>query len=261
MSRSSLPEIRDEDSDYDEKEDPAEILSQLFEFADTDFARNLGNYIYRSYRKIFTKSRIATAEGKRLSRMALISYLNKERRRRDLALDETEFDIDARDDIIEYYVLELIDRLGSQPLTESAAKSLSDLKQTLEDPYAWPYNYDVDDNLDDVLSFAFRPPSEIPVPVEEGGEEKNPCTLSNPWVYRCPKCDGYPDVVTQTPIPRGAGVCVDKACYDGRDRGDTLSAWLHRKPIVPHTNRRLTHRDFRSMLENPLIPPTCIRGG
>ncbi len=34
MCRPSLHEIRDEDGDYDEKEDPAEILSQLFEFAD-----------------------------------------------------------------------------------------------------------------------------------------------------------------------------------------------------------------------------------
>ena len=36
MSRLSFLEIRDEDSDYDEKEDPAEILSQLFEFTDAD---------------------------------------------------------------------------------------------------------------------------------------------------------------------------------------------------------------------------------
>ena len=118
------------------------------------------------------------------------------------------------------------------------------------------------ENLDGVVAFAFQSDSaEMP---ESKAKESydNPCTIDNPRVYRCPKCDGSIDVVTQTPIPRGAGVCVDKACYDGRERDDNLFAWLHRKASVPHTTRRMTQAGFRALLRTyPTPPGNCIRGG
>jgi len=141
------------ESDYenmeDEKEDPSERLDQLFELADTDFGRNLINYIYRVTRKAFTNSRIAAAEGRRLSGLALISYLNGNRMSRVLALNEEDCSIDARDDIIQYYVLELIDRLGSNPLNELDGEVLEELRQD-------EWHYDVSENLDNVVAFSFQ---------------------------------------------------------------------------------------------------------
>ncbi len=166
---------------------------------------------------------------------------------RVLALNEEDCSIDARDDIIQYYVLELIDRLGSNPLNELDGEVLEELRQD-------EWHYDVSENLDNVVAFSFQTDSAEMSESKAGEGYDNPCTNDTPRVYRCPKCDGLIDVVTQTPIPRGAGVCVDKACYDGRERADNLFAWLRHKATVPHTTRRMTPAGFRDLIRTHPTP-------